>query len=244
MTRKHGKNAAIYLDEYNLSGYSNQWTLNFNVDTVDWTTFVDTSKEYGGGDYGCDFSWTGFFDTTDDGWDEESFKQAITERGTRYGGLAPFGTAAGSVVYEAVGHYSGLTHGADVAGAVALDGSVQGEKGGRGVSLLDASISATGTQTSQNYGAKAANKTLMVVYRIEAMDGAGDMVFAVEESSDDGSGDAFAAVGDLASGTLTATGTTVKTTTAATEAYLRVNVTTFDPTSATVYVTVVSLPPL
>jgi len=241
MTRKHGKNAAIYVNEFNLSGYSNTWTLNVSVDTVEVTTFTDTSKEHLEGDHSSELSWAGFFDTTDDGWDETSWAQAITTRGTQYGGLAPYGTTAGGVVYEVPGIYTAQTRSAPVADVVTLDGSVIGDDVGRGLSLLDATISATGTQTSQDYGAKASGATLMVVYRIESLGGAGDIVIAIEESSDDAVGDPFAAIAALASGTLSATGTTVKTTTAATEQYLRVNVTTFTPTSAVIYVTVTTL---
>lgn len=242
MARKHGKNAEIYANEYNLSGYANQWTMNINVDTTEVTTFADTSKEHLEGDYGCDLSWTGFFDNTDGGWDETAFTDAITNRGMQYFGLAPYGTAAGDVVYEMPGIYTGQPRGAAVADAVTLEGSAQGDEVGRGQVILNATITATGTQSSIDYGAKGAGTTMMVIYRIEGGTALSDMVFAIEESSDDGSADAFAAIGDLASGTLSATGTTVKTTTAATEQYLRVNVTTFDSTNAVVYITVVTLP--
>lgn len=243
MTRYHGKDGRIQIDHYDLSGLANSWTLNTNRDVAEVTAFADTAKEFVVGDYGCDVAWTSFFDTGTAGWDETEFGYIVSTNQDRYVGLFPYGYTAGSVAYELPEAIVNTdSRAAPVADAITLDGSAQGESLGRGQVLWTGAISATGTTAVIDYGAKAAGATMMVVYRLSALDGAGDMVFAVEESSAvDGGGDAFAAIAALASGTLTANGTTVKTTTGATERYLRLNTTTFAPTSVTALVTITTL---
>jgi len=103
--------------------------------------------------------------------------------------------------------------------------------------LQGATITATGAQTGQNVGAVAAGGTTVVVYRVHSI--TGTYASNIEESTDNGSGDAYANVAALASGNLTAAGVTRKTTTGATEAWKRVNVTTA-PTTASITVTVTS----
>jgi hypothetical protein len=242
MTRKHGKDARILIDQYDASGLANTWTLNYNVDTSECTAMLDTSKEYLVGDYASDMSFGSYFDTGSDNWDEVSWQHIVQTGGTRYAALCPYGYTAGDVVYELTGAYTNKTIPSPVGDAVTLDGSIQGTKTGRGIVLLNASITGTGEQTGQNYGATTAATTKIVVYRISGVSGPGNMVFALEESQDNGSGDAYAAIASFASGTLTANGVTVKSAAVATEAYLRVNATTFASTSATVRVTVVTLP--
>jgi len=242
MSVGHGKNTVIWLDSTNMSGYANSISLSMNVDTVEVTTFADAAKVFLEGDYDFTIDLESFFDATDAGWDEVAFDAAITNGGTQNLMVAFLGTTAGNPVYECQAKWTGQPRVATIGDAVKVNGSLQGTGTGgiaRGEVILDATITGTGAQTGQNIGAVASGTTSVVTYRVTSL--TGTITMATEESSDDASGDAYAAVAAYASGSIAADGVTRKTSTGAIEAWRRVNVTAA-PTTAAVLVTSCAAP--
>lgn len=239
MALVHAKGATVYLDALDLSGLANSVTLSVNVDTAEVTTFADTAKTFLEGDYTATASLATFYDNTDDGWDELAFSKATTQDDTHYLLTIP-GSTAGTVCYELAGIPTGQPRAFNVGSAITINLDLQGSgQLSRGGVNWTGAITGTGAKTGVNHGATTSAQTIVVTYRILSVSGSGSIVFALEESSDNGSGDAYGAVAALASGTLTGTGITVKTATAATEAWKRINVTTFSGfTSVTALVTV------
>lgn len=241
MALQHGKVHALYLDGLNLSGLANSATLGIDVDTAEVTTFADTAKAYLEGDYGHTASFTAFYDNTDDGYDEVAFSKVTTQGDDHYLANVIGGATAGNRVYEQVVRWTGQPRTFDIGSAIMLNGDFQGHnRVSRGEVNFAGAISATGNQTGRNYGATASTATKYVTYRLVSASGAGSITMEIQESSDNGSGDAYAAISGSTSGAMTTVGTAVQVTiTAATEAYLRLTTSAFSGfTSATVLVTV------
>lgn len=244
MAKAHGKNARIYVDEYNWSGYANSWTLTLGVDTAEVTTFTDAAKEYLEGMYGHTFGWTGFYDPT--GIDEDSFTQVITEAGTtRYVALLPLGATAGYVAYELAGKHTARPITSGVTEAITLAHEHQGTGGAyRGQVAYSGTLSENTDAASIDYGAKAEGATLLVTYRVLAWGGPDDLTLNVEESTHaTGDGDAFEAVTGASDATLSAASYSRKLITGTTERYLRVTATSsnWNSKTATVLATITTL---
>ena len=241
MALQHGKTHAVYLDGLNLSALANQSSVSIDIDTADTTTFADTAKTFLEGDYGHTSNVTTFYDNTDDGWDELAFAAAVTTRDDdHYLADVVGGATAGNVCYERIVRWTSQPRTFEIGSAIMIPLSFQGtDRIGRGVVNYAGTVTATGQKTSQNYGATASTATKYITYRVISVSGSGSLTLEIQESSDNGSGDAFAAISGSSSGALTAVGVTRKTITAATEAYLRLSCTAFSGfTSVTVLVTV------
>lgn len=240
----HGKDARIYVNTWDISGYANSWSLSIDRDVAETTTFSDSAKTFLGGDVTWTLNVTSFFDTVNAGYSETVlYDWARTAGTTAYQCLlCPEGDAADDNVYEMTGLFTAVPLTANITDAIAHSFTMQGTTNlGRGKVLFNGSISATGTEASVDFnGATAANTITAVTYRVLSITGAGgNVVFATEESSDNGSADAFAAVADYASGNISdaAISLTRKASTGAVEQYLRVNTTTLDATSITAIIT-------
>lgn len=66
MSKFHGKNIRLYIDGYDLSGYTNSLDVEQTADPVDVSAFASASKEYVVGLYDSKVSHSGFFDDTVD----------------------------------------------------------------------------------------------------------------------------------------------------------------------------------
>lgn len=239
MAEVHGKNQRIYVDEVNVSGYARSGTITFTQDLANSEAIADTWKEVLPGQRAAVFDWDAMMETTDGGFDETTFGDLTTDNATdRYVAWVA-GTTAGSKCYEFPGRYTGQERPAPYDDVIGLHGHLQSNSAiSRGETILqEATITATGAQTGYNVGAVAAGSTTVVVYRVHSI--TGTFACNIEESSDNGGTDAYASIAALASGNLTTAGVTRKTTTGATEAWKRVNVTTA-PTTASITVTVTS----
>lgn len=247
MTKKHGACLRLYFDEFNASGYASKFSRKIKVDTSDVSNFGSAgSKEYLEGMRDWTGDWTGFFDNTAAGWDYETFAR-LQNGSDHYVGQVLAATvaasaAAGDTCWEDVVHWTDQPREFDIGGSIALSGSLQGTGGtSQGTVLFAGAVTEDGNQTGINCGASAAASTTVVTYRVLAVSGAGTIALTIEQSQDDGSGDAYAAINDLASGNLTAVGTTRKTYTGATEAWKRLVVDITDFTSVTLLVTITTL---
>lgn len=240
MALQHGKTHAVYLDGINLSGVANQSSLSVDVDTAEVTTFADTAKTFLEGDYTHTSSITTFYDNTDDGWDELAFAAVSTQGDDHYLADVVGGATAGNVVFERMVRWTSQPRTFEIGSAIVIPLSFQGtDRLGRGTVNYAGTVTATGNKTGVNYGATASTATKYVTYRVISVSGSGSVTLEIQESSDNGSGDAFAAISGSSSGALTAVGVTRKTITAATEAYLRLSCSAYSGfTSVTVLVTV------
>lgn len=226
------------MDEYALSGYLTASELTVDQETINVATFSDAGPRRVVGNYDTKGSHMGLFDATAGEFDQQVFSNFRTDE-DHY--LAQFfGAAAeGGIGYERIVRLKSQPLKAAVGAAVLLN--IEEEGAGpivRSTLLRSAAITTTGSGTGRNMGATTSGQTFQVVYRILAVSGTGSIVLQCHESTDDGGGDAYASIAALASGTLSAIGVTRKTTTAATEAYKRITVSTFSGfTSVTVLVT-------
>lgn len=62
MSKFHGKNVRVYIDGYDISGYTNSLDVEQTADPVEVSTFASSSKEYVVGLYDSKVSHSGFFD--------------------------------------------------------------------------------------------------------------------------------------------------------------------------------------
>ena len=240
MAASHGKSAVVYLGTTNLSGYAVNANLSIDIDTADTTTFADGAKTAVEGDFGFKFDIECLMDNTDGGITETTYAAAVTNMGIQYVLFAPAGATQGTEpVYELLCRWTAHPFNGSIGDVWRVAGSMIGSGTGslsRGYVLQNEAVTATGAETGYNMGAlSASSKLAIVTYRIVSIDG--DMVWALEESQDNASADAYAAVAALASGTLNAAGVTRVTTSGALEAWRRVNVTNAPTTTATVLVT-------
>lgn len=223
----------LYVDEFNLSGEINAYTLNFKQETIPVTTISDDGPRRVVGNYDHDFDTTGLFDGTDDAYDERVFVDLKTDEDHYLS--THFGTAEGSPAYLDVLRMIEQPRSGASGGAVMLN--VKGEGSGsrlRGMLLRSATVSSGGNGTGRNMGATTTPTPFAVHFHLIAFNGT-NITIKLQESSDDGSGDAYADIAGLTSGALTAVGVVRVSTTASTEAWKRVVISgTF--TSATVVV--------
>jgi len=228
----------IWLDQYALSGFLTASEVKVDQETFKLDTFADSGPRRIVGNFDHAGSHMGLFDAADDALDPVVWAHLAAD--TDHYLAQAFGSAAeDAVVYERVVRLKGQPRKAATGAAVLLN--IEEEGSGhlvRGRILRSATVTGTGNGTGRNLGATTSGQLFVVTYRVLAVDGTGSIVLQCHESSDDGGGDAYASIADLASGTLSAVGVTRKTTTAATEAYKRITVQTFSGfTSATVLVT-------
>lgn len=253
-TAVHSKSAKAYYDHYRVSPWASATGVTFGADAVEYTPLEDDFKLFIQGKASANGSTiNGFMDIADDGFDEVEF--ADINDGKHYILRAPQGTSSGSVAYETVEASTGVSRAMDIANVAMLNWSGQPtEEFYRGfvISAGEQAVTATGELTGVNVGASTVTvQRCEVVIRVVSVSGSGSVGFQIQESSDNGSGDAYADItmsaesptqGLVTFGSNTATFTGVGTiklyTTAATEAWKRVQVSAFSGfTSVSVIVT-------
>lgn len=241
MARLAGATSRIYIDEFNFSGRTNNAEVAVDVNLPPVTCFADTADEFVEGKYGNDISINGFFDPADDNYDEQMW--AILNDETDHNiGIYP-GTEApySAIGYEFISRVMGEARPIALAGAILLNCEMRGSQPiVRSTVLCNGAVTATGavTNSNQNWGTTDANERFVAVIRVLSVSGSGTIIVDIEESSDDGVGDAYALITGMQQ-TFTAVGVSRETTIAATEAWKRVNVTTFSGfTSVTLLVAI------
>lgn len=234
----------LFLNEFDLSGA-------LNTHSRSTTRAVVATRTFAGNDHTAsdvldsDISFGGWAVYGADLYEEETFNLMTNESDQVLGVI--YGGAAGDVAYEDIGKLVGRPYTTSVGNVDTIDGSLTGEWFARGLAVdVDRSVTGTGGGTGQNIG--AITGTLAVVVRVTAVNTFTSMTVDIEESSDDGSGDAYAKVTGWtwntdhanvseASDTLTFTGVGYAVgykTVAPSEAWIRTNATALTGTSATV----------
>ncbi|MDY6957627.1 MAG: hypothetical protein SVK08_00585 [Halobacteriota archaeon] len=239
MARQSASTSRVYIDEFNFSGYTNAFKMDIKNTLPEVTCFTDTGAEFVEGLPSATAVINGFFDTTDDGYDEQSF--ALIGDGTKhYFGLYPNDASHGDPGYELQGQTDSQDRPVEVAGAVLLNLNVTNEGAiMRTMVLCNGESTGTGavTNSNKNWGATGAGTVFAAVLRVISVTGSGSIVVEIEESSDDGSGDAYSNI--ISFTTATAVGVERKSITTATEAWKRVNITTFSGFSAATIMVVI-----
>jgi|TARA_Y100000310_G_scaffold276879_1_gene294338 hypothetical protein len=229
MGRVAGAPSTIFVDEFDFSGRTNNAVLNIDNNLPEVSAFSDAGAEFVEGIYNNSSVINGFFDPTDDGYDEQMFG-IIGDGAKHFVGIYPGNSAAATNIgYELQGQSGEQERPVEIAGAVLLNVTWQGEGPlVRSTVLANGAVTTTGAVTSsnQNIGATAAGEKFVAIIRVLAVSGAGSITIVVEESTDNGAGDAYAAISGITE-TFTAVGVSRETTTSATEAWKRVNVTAF-----------------
>lgn len=239
MAKLPAKTARLWVDEFPLSGYLSAITWKLDQETIKVDTLSSDGPERVVGNYdGHMISLNGFFDGVDGAFDELAFSDLNTDE-DHHAFVAFGGTTEGSVGYEGPIRLKSQPRSAASGQAILLN--LESEGAGpvaRANILRTATVTATGNGTGQNLGATTSGQLFVVVFRVLAKTGTGSIAMKIQGSSDDGGGDAYADISGLVSGTLTDVGCVRVTTTAATEAYKRLVVSTFSGfTNATILVT-------
>jgi hypothetical protein len=228
----------VWVDEFALSGFINATSFKVKPETPEVTAFADAGPRRVPAGYDHEASHGALLDLVDGAIDDLVWNALNTDE-DHYLLQAFAGSTAALPGYEQIVRLSDQARNAKSGAAQMIDFSALGSGGVSRASIMqNAAITGTGNQTGQNLGATVANTILQVVYRVLAVSGTGSITFAIQESSDDGSGDAYAAISGLGA-TFTAIGVQRFTTVAATEAWKRLSTTAFSTfTSVTALVTV------
>lgn len=241
MGRVHSAPSRIYVNEFNWSGRTNRADLTIDNNLPVVTCFEDDGDYHVEGQYNSKISLGGFFDPLDDHYDQKMWELIGTGLnnlvGVYFGNLA----AQGTIGYEVMAKIPNEARPADTGGAVVLN--VDKQACGaivRSTVLCNESILASGVVSGSNKSLEAtiSGEVFVAILRVLSVTGGpGSIVVEVEESTDDGAGDAYS---NLITFT-TATGITSerKTIATATELWKRINITTFTGfTAATIMVAV------
>lgn len=227
MGRISGATSRIYFDEVNLSGVLNAIDEKVDVDLPEVTCFSDAAKVFVEGKQGFTLALNGFADTADDGWDEVSLAR-FGDGSDHYVGHYP-GSSAGNGWYgrEYVVRMKSQPRSSKVGEAVLLNIECQGQQPiVRSIVLLNQAVTGTLNGSGQDVGTSTSGQKTVAVVRVLAVSGSGSLAVAIQESSDNGGSDAFATISGMTA-TLTALGATRLTSTAATERYKRIIVSSF-----------------
>lgn len=211
-----------FLDLYAISGFVNSSDLTISQETPVVTCFSDAGPRRVPGNYDVQHVDNGFFDGVALRWDD--LLAGLLDNDDHYLGKCPEGSAENAVAYESIVALTGKPLSAQTAGATLLHLQSAG-RGGVFRGLVLASMTTTGAEnrTGRNMGVTTAPAEFAVVFRLLTFSGT-NITISVQESSDNGSGDAYAAIAGLTSGALTAAGVVRASTVATTEAWKRVNI--------------------
>lgn len=239
-TPVHSKATVIYHDGFRLSTIVSKASQEVSVTEAEYTALEDAAGMFAQGKPSGKVSATGFLDITETtGWDTRAL--AAQTDGIHLWTCYPAGTVALQPAYLFRYQVTSQPRTFDQAQVAMIDnqGTITGAMS-RGVSLLaPVAVTGTGATTGQNLGVTASTDRFIAHVMLQAVSGTGSITVEIEESSDDGSGDAYATISGM-SGTLTTVGTATRLSfTGATEAWKRVNVTAFSGfTSVTIAVAV------
>lgn len=235
MAKSPASTFRVYLDEFAVSGYLNSSMQEVAQETPVVTCFSDTGPRRVVANYDVQHEDNGFFDGVDDAIDE-ILHGLVADTADHYLTKCPDGDSENDIAYDSVVRLTGKPLSGQAAGAVLLHLRAAGSDGmARGLVLASVTTTGAENRTGRNMGATTAGQTFQVVFRVLTFSGT-NITLKIQESQNDGGADPYADIAGLTSGALTAVGVVRATTTAATEAWKRVNISgTF--TSALVLVT-------
>lgn len=219
MAQSHGKDCVILAGGYALTGYANDVTVSREADTAETSVFGVAAKTYIPGLPDATMSVAGFWD----GATGASDSILSTMLGTSGSVLtvAPAGTTLANRCTVLAGIETSYETSANLGDAVGISAEFQASGGAWAGVILHSSAAAETSSTNSTSVNNSAASTGGYVANLHALACAGTATIKVQQSSDNGVGDAWA---DLV--TFTALTTSVageqKTGTGAVEQYLRV----------------------
>ncbi len=238
MARTSSSQSKIYVDQYDYSGLINTVEQTMDVDLQEVTAPDDAGITFVEGKYKGQLVINGFFDPSDDAYDEIMWS-ALGSGADHYLGWYPGQDASyADIGFEHICRVKGEPRNSSIAGAILLHVTWEGtEPVVRATVLCNGAATQTGavTNSNQNLGATTAGEEFVAVLRVLAVSGTGSITVKVQESQNDGSPDTYADL--IAFTAATAVGVERKSVITATEAWKRVNVTAFSGfTSVTIMV--------
>lgn len=238
ISKVSNKLTRFVMDQYDLSGALNAMNQSVDQPEIDTTAFSDTGPRSIIDYYRTRDEINGFY-MHSVGEIDEIINGLIGDENDHYLLKLWGNNAENAVAYEMIGRLVSNPISGRTGGVQMLNASFAGSNAcSRGLVLRSALITEDGNGTGRNMGATLSGQEFQVVFRILGGTFA-ELTLSVQESSDNGAGDAYALITGLTATFSDADTPAVsrKTTTAATEAYKRVTVSDFDGTDALVLVT-------
>jgi len=227
MAKQPARWMRIWLDEFALSSELSSAALQLQQALAQIDTFGDAGPRRVVDNYDFTLPFLGFLEPTDDGYDEQI--HALLESASDHYVTLAIGAGAaptvGDVAYDALARLSAQPRSAQTGGAILLNFDLAGSGGLSRGALLGSKTSAGAENLGGvNMGATAAGAVFRAIFRLIAFSGT-NITLTVEQSQNDGAGDAYAAITGVNSGALTAPGVVAAQATAATEAWKRLAIT-------------------
>lgn len=227
----------VWLSQFDLSGFLGATDLKINQQNIPVTTFSDTGPRRLVGTYDHTHEHTGFFDGVTITGIDAIIHALVASDADKYLAQMFGANVEGSIVYESIIALSGKPLSGQFGGAVLLNQSMVG-RGGlyRGQVLRNATVTGTGNGTGRNLGISTSPAVFAAVFRV--FSGTFTSIsMQIQQSSDDGAGDAYANIAGLDSGTMLNANVVFTSTTATTEAWKRVAISAFVGTNCVIGVT-------
>lgn len=226
MAKQAANSIRIYVDEFNFSGDLTSASMEVTPEIAKAEAFSTVGPARVMGSYDATQSHLGLFEpgTGANEYDEEVFAMLL-DGADHYVGQFFAGTTAGNVAYEHVAKLSGNPRSAQRGDVVMAHFDTVGSGGTtRGIVLGAKTSTGTENLTGINQGTTTSPEQYTVVFRLIAFTGT-NITMTIEQSSDNGGGDAYATISGVTSGSLTSPGVVQASTTATTEAWKRVALT-------------------
>ncbi len=143
MAKVHGKDASVFIREFDISGDGNRISLTISPETAEITGFQDGAKQHVEGLYGWGASMEGYWNSATSQVDPTLFQ--LIGQGTQVIGIWPNGIAIGKLGYEGYGVLTNYSPEDVISGAVVFSGDFVGGTEVFRVASLDDKISTTVT---------------------------------------------------------------------------------------------------
>ena len=211
MAKVTGKDAAIYVKQYDLSGEGNRVSIAYAVDTVEATCFQAGAKDYVEGNYAWTAGIDGYWANTGQA---SSAVFGLIGSGTQIISIFPEGKSSGKVGYEGWGILTSYNPEALMTGAVVFSADMQGDNSLYRTTMLNSGIKTyNGTSTARNLGTSDVTRGVYGVLRVLGTATEGTVIVKVQQCATEGGSYADAlgfgtvAFGDAPMVTLKAHGT-------------------------------------
>lgn len=220
MAKRAAHGSRMWIDEVEQSSVLNSFDLAITQETPLVTTFADEGPRRVVGNYDHEHNDLGIFDGGVNRGDAV-IHALLSDNTDHYLARCPGSANEGDVAYESIVALASKPLSGRVGDAVILNRTYRGRGGMvRGVLLSNATILGTGARTGQNLGATVSGQRLRVVHRIVEFTGT-SLTVQFQESTDNGSGDAYATITGMGFAGMATTGIVVGEVTIATEAWKR-----------------------
>lgn len=185
MAVKHGKDARVYVNGYDLSGYFNQFGISGKADAVETTTFGAIAKSYIAGQKDATVSAEGIFDGAT-GAVDQVLSQALGSNSSIWTYWPQGETAVGDDGYGCDAIETTYEVTSPVDGVVAVSAEAQSKTGPERVDSLHplATRTATGNGSSHDNGAATSNGGVAYLHVTAASGTSPSLTVNVQHSTD------------------------------------------------------------